>query len=70
MTPAPQRPSLAELSGRGNLERTCRFCGGSWFRVISTWHLKDGTIARKRVCGRCGQDYFLTDESPRSRTNA
>ena len=57
------RLSLAEMAG-GPVVRACRFCGGSWFRVASTWHLRDGRIRRKRVCGRCGQDYYLTVEFP------
>jgi hypothetical protein len=53
----------AAKAARGNIGRTCRFCGGSWFRVASTWLLVDGRIRRQRVCGRCGQDAFLTVET-------
>jgi len=59
----PRRLTLEEMAG-GPVARVCHHCGGTWWRVQSTWHLRDGRIRRKRVCGRCGQDYYLTTETP------
>jgi hypothetical protein len=61
------RPTMQELFDRASLQdgrRVCRRCGCADFRVVSTWHLKNGVIRRQRVCRHCGQDGFVSSERP------
>lgn len=32
-------------------------------KVIQTWHVEDGTVKRKRKCGKCGKQFHTVERT-------
>jgi hypothetical protein len=64
--PPELRPDLADYAAeaRGSAGLECPGCGCRHFFVKNTWHLKDGTVRRLRICRFCGRPTTTSERIP------